>query len=767
MEQEKEQQRLGTQELQHAGGTSPCSHSGYPDVTMADEEDEDEKTDISDYEESNGNITFPAAVSEFPDVKIKVEKEEEPWIMIHQSFDETSASSNANSVGFSIPKPESSPETEEEGESSTSWRKIKNENEDLEQNTVGFSIPKPESSPETEEEEESSTSSQRIKNENKDIEQNTGYPDIVVKMEEMEQEFPPTQGSEDMEAVCLVLMAPEKEKKKIISIQLKKDIIRMHDRGMRVTELAAAYNMAKSTISSILKKKNILKGIDVAKGVTILTKIRTPLIEKVEKLLLVWMNEKQLKGESINEAMIRAKAKKLHTDLMERNPSGSALQEKFKASRGWFQKFQKRSGIHCVTRHGEAASSDRDAAEAFKFNFTKFVKEEEYLPQQVFNCDETRLFWKKMPRRTFLTQEELKTPGHRPMKDRLTLLLCANAAGDLKIKPLLVYHCQTPRPFLRERVNKATLPVMWRANARAWMTRQLFMEWFYEVFAPTVKRYLSDNQLPERCLLLMDNAPAHPPSLMDGLDNEYHFIRVRFLPPNTTPFLQPMNQQVTNSFKKLYTKALFTRCFNVIEETSLTLREFWKEHFNVLHCIRLIDKAWQDVATQTLNSAWKKLWPECAADDDAEWIDAQVVRDIVSMGEGMGLDVNEKDIEELVEDHEKELTTEELEVLEAEQQKALVEELPADEEEVGAQISSEEISYICQKWNECQEFFERHHPNRTVTGRVLDMMNDNVVSYFRKILQRRFVTRMEPVAKRQQQETPGEDDPKEGGSTSL
>nr|XP_020633894.1 uncharacterized protein LOC110070550 isoform X2 [Pogona vitticeps] len=203
MEQEKEQQRLGTQELQHAGGTSPCSHSGYPDVTMADEEDEDEKTDISDYEESNGNITFPAAVSEFPDVKIKVEKEEEPWIMIHQSFDETSASSNANSVGFSIPKPESSPETEEEGESSTSWRKIKNENEDLEQNTVGFSIPKPESSPETEEEEESSTSSQRIKNENKDIEQNTGYPDIVVKMEEMEQEFPPTQGSEDMEAVCL------------------------------------------------------------------------------------------------------------------------------------------------------------------------------------------------------------------------------------------------------------------------------------------------------------------------------------------------------------------------------------------------------------------------------------------------------------------------------------------------------------------------------------------------------------------------------------
>ena len=37
---------------------------------------------------------------------------------------------------------------------------------------------------------------------------------------------------------------------------------------MRVTELAAKYKMAKSTICTILKKKDVLKNIDVAKGVT-------------------------------------------------------------------------------------------------------------------------------------------------------------------------------------------------------------------------------------------------------------------------------------------------------------------------------------------------------------------------------------------------------------------------------------------------------------------------------------------------------------------
>ena len=38
----------------------------------------------------------------------------------------------------------------------------------------------------------------------------------------------------------------------------------------------------------------------------------------------------------------------------------------FKASRGWFKKFKKGSGIHSVPRHGEAASPNKKEAEKFK-----------------------------------------------------------------------------------------------------------------------------------------------------------------------------------------------------------------------------------------------------------------------------------------------------------------------------------------------------------------------------------------------------------------
>ena len=48
--------------------------------------------------------------------------------------------------------------------------------------------------------------------------------------------------------------------------------------------------MAKSTIATILNKKYVLKHIAVAKGVTILTKNRPPLMDEVEKPLLVWRN---------------------------------------------------------------------------------------------------------------------------------------------------------------------------------------------------------------------------------------------------------------------------------------------------------------------------------------------------------------------------------------------------------------------------------------------------------------------------------------------
>ncbi|XP_060679998.1 tigger transposable element-derived protein 1-like [Hemiscyllium ocellatum] len=498
------------------------------------------------------------------------------------------------------------------------------------------------------------------------------------------------------------------KKPKCITVEMKKEIIAKHKNGARVSDLAMQYDMAKLTICTILKNKEALKAADVAKGVTILTKQRPKLLDEVEKLLLVWINQKELAGDSVNETIICEKALHIHHDLLATPPSTSTASiEEFKASIGRFDKFRPRTGIHSVIRHGEAASSDKKAAEDFVKEFNKFVEDEGDASHQVFKCDETGRFWKKIPKRTYITQEDKALLGHKSMKDRLTLLLCANANGDCKIKPLLVYHSENPRILKLNNVLKAKFPVMWRANSKAWVTRMIFMEWLTEVFAPAVKEYLETNNLPLKCLLLMDNAPAHPPNLEEELDLEYGFIKV----------------------------------FQVTNDTDLTFGQYWKDHFNILHCISLIDKAWNEISFRTLQSAWRELWPDWVPERDFEGFEEEtsvnVVNKIATLGQNMGLDVDEDDVMELVEDHRQELSMEDLVELQQEQVKVMQQEHSGEEEEEKEDVSSVQIKDICSKWSEVQAFVERHHPNKTVTNRAVNILNDNVMSHFQKILQQR------------------------------
>ncbi|PNF40558.1 hypothetical protein B7P43_G07603 [Cryptotermes secundus] len=384
---------------------------------------------------------------------------------------------------------------------------------------------------------------------------------------------------------------------------MKRKIIEKRERGVSMADLARTYSRSTSTICSILKNKDKIKEIDASKGVTRISTQRLRILDNVE--IAPHMDKrKQLQGDTINENIIFA-------DLVEKTPGSSMAEEQaFKGSCGWFEKFKRRIGIQSIVRHSEAASSDTKAAENFISDFKKLVDSEGYLPQQDFNCDETGLFWKKMPKQTYITAEDNALPSHKPMKDHLTLLFCANASGDLKIKPLLVYHSETPRAFKKCKVQKSRLNVMWRSNNKASVTHDLFTDWINEVFGPSVKKYLLEINLPLHVLLVMDNAPAHPPDLQDDLHDEFKFIKIQFLPPNTTLLLQPMDQQVISNFKKLYTKALFERCFEVTEGTNLTLREFWKYHFHIVVCLKMIEKAWEGTTKRTPTSAWKKFWPE-------------------------------------------------------------------------------------------------------------------------------------------------------------
>nr|XP_012151876.1 PREDICTED: tigger transposable element-derived protein 1-like [Megachile rotundata] len=404
-------------------------------------------------------------------------------------------------------------------------------------------------------------------------------------------------------------------KRKVISLESKIKILdRLHN-GERVIDVAKFYSMNEATIRTIRKNEDSIRK-SVAAGSSTSMSTTTYIYEKIKNQLP-------------------------STSSAEKNVS-------FSASHGWFERFKRRHSLHNLRLKGEQASADSDAAQQYPAKFAEIIAVNSYIPDQVFNADESGLFWKKMPERTYLAKAHKSASGHKAAKSRITVFFCCNASGDHVMKPLVINKSKTPRSFKGIKINN--LPVYWMANKKAWVTATLFNEWFHNFFVPDVKRYLSKKGLPFKTLLLIDNAPGHPQDL------HHENVQVVFLPKNTTSLLQPLDQGIISPFKAQYIKRTFRYILEQMEnDESLPIMDAWKK-FTILDCVKHIGVSYTEIKQSTLNACWKKLWPDVVEGENSRLPLEHEYSQIMEMahtigGEGFE-DFAEADIVELMEDKE-------------------------------------------------------------------------------------------------------------------
>lgn len=372
----------------------------------------------------------------------------------------------------------------------------------------------------------------------------------------------------------------DKRKRCALSVEVKRKIIKSVEDNptKKKTEIAKDFGIPPSTLATILKSK---EKFEEGSGLSLKSKkLKSCEFKDLEECVLKWLKQCRDKNVPIGGPILQEKAQQFAVELGYKN---------FRASNGWLQNFKKRNELIFRKICGESASVDDGVCLEWKDKLAELT--EGYEPEDVFNADETGLFFKCLPDKTLSFKGD-KCHGGKGSKHRLTVLLGANCTGTHKLNPLVIGKSLKPRCFK----NVINFPTDYMANNKAWMTCDAFSTWLKSLDREMKKK-------KKKILIFIDNCSAHGD--IPKLSN----IKVKYLPPNTTSKLQPLDQGIIQSFKINYRKEVVQQFLRDIELQTPT-------NINVLDAMWMITKAWNKVTDRTILNCFKKSGFKTKTEDD-------------------------------------------------------------------------------------------------------------------------------------------------------
>lgn len=364
---------------------------------------------------------------------------------------------------------------------------------------------------------------------------------------------------------------PSKRRRHVLTLADKVRVIDAVRDGLSQRGAAEKFNIGRTQVANIIASKETIYDT-YTKGGKASLKYLAPRHMKhsdIDEKVWQFFCEARSKNIPVNGPMLQAEAITVAKSLGK---------TEFCGSNGWLESFADRHQLKMANLHGEGAEVSEEVVEQWMEKIPELCVG--YEPKNIFNVDETGMFFRAVPTKSFITKDE-RAAGTKVLKERFTVLVGGSATGE-KLKLWVVGRAKKPHSFPKN--GPPANQFIYRHNSRGWMTSEIFIEFL---------NWLNNMMMTQRrkILLLLDNCPSHPSI---NLSN----VKMVFLPKNTTAHLQPMDQGVIASLKAKYKRLMMTHiCLRMKESTSVT--DLAKK-VRIYDAILRTKTAWDEVAPGTL-----------------------------------------------------------------------------------------------------------------------------------------------------------------------
>lgn len=371
-------------------------------------------------------------------------------------------------------------------------------------------------------------------------------------------------------------MTEEKKKRMDLSLQEKQKILEIYDKLPKMSQRNAAAHLKISQpfLCKILKNRSNIEIAHISNKNMKRKRERSGKDNQVESALKIWFRKVREKNAPVNGPMMCRKAEELAKTLGKKG---------FVATDGWFSRWKMRENIVFKSLRGKEKSTDLIAANNWLSNEWPRITAE-YSPQDIYNADETGLYFRAMPEHTFLFKNN-PSKGFEELKEHVTVLCCISMVGE---KRDLVVIGKSKNPQCFTGVKK--FPVEYFANANAWMTREIFYNWLVRW----------DLELKRKIILLIDNCTAHTENF--PLRN----IKIVYVPSNTAFLIQPCEQGITQTLKAYYRRQIRNKILGELHYGNTCHANAIAKKISLLDALHLLAMSWKHVSRTTIVNCFRK-----------------------------------------------------------------------------------------------------------------------------------------------------------------